>query len=93
MRGFLGRRKGTISEFVVGSSWMRPFSLIPFPRFHTFFHHIDQYRTNAFLWVNATGIPATRRALGKGEVGSEAITVMGSDSEDEADGNGGNEEG
>ena len=62
-------------------------------RFHIFFHHIDHYRTNAFLWVTSTGIPAARQALGKGEVGSEATALVGSDSEDEADGNGGNEEG
>jgi tRNA pseudouridine38-40 synthase len=62
-------------------------------RFHIFFHHIDHYRTNAFLWVTSTGIPAARQALGKAEVCSEAVTLLGSDSEDEADGNGGNEEG
>lgn len=34
-----------------------------------------------------------QQALGKGEVGSEATTFVGSDSEDEAGCNGGNEEG
>ena len=62
-------------------------------RFHIFFHHIDHYRTNAFLWVTSTGVPAARQALGEGEVGIEAATLIGSDSEDEADGNGGNKEG
>jgi tRNA pseudouridine38-40 synthase len=66
-------------------------------RFHIFFHHIDNYRTNAFLWVTSTGIPAARQAPGKGEgkgeVGGEATTLVESDSEDEADGNSENEEG
>ena len=62
-------------------------------RFHIFFHHIDHYRTNAFLWVTSTGIPAAGHTLGKGEVDSEATALVVSDSEDEADGNGGNEEG
>jgi hypothetical protein len=92
MRGFLGRRRGIISEFMVCLPRLRlpPNAMF---RFHIFFHHIDHYRTNAFLWVTSTGIPAAKQALGKGEVGSEARTLLGSDSEDEADGNGGNEEG
>jgi tRNA pseudouridine38-40 synthase len=27
-------------------------------RFHTFFHHIDHYRSDYFLWVTASGIAA-----------------------------------
>ena len=27
-------------------------------RFHTFFHHIDHYRSDYFLWVTALGISA-----------------------------------
>jgi hypothetical protein len=84
MREFSERRRGITSKF-----W----SLIPgaftelFLRFHTFFHHIDHYRTNAFLWVTATGIPAVRDTLGKVEISDKRIALIGSDSEDEADGN------
>lgn len=55
-------------------------------RFHIFFHHIDHYRTNAFLWVMSTGIPAMKKALGNGEVCTETTALVASDSENEADG-------
>jgi hypothetical protein len=89
MRGFLGRKRGIISEFGVDNLWDK--STKELNRFHIFFHHIDHYRTSAFLWVTSTGIPATTQALGKGEVGSEATALVAADSEDEADR--GNEEG
>jgi tRNA pseudouridine38-40 synthase len=89
MRGFLGRKRGSTSEFGVNILWDK--STKELNRFHIFFHHIDNYRTNAFLWVTSTGIPATTLALGKGEVGSETTALVAADSDDEADG--GNEEG
>jgi tRNA pseudouridine38-40 synthase len=57
-------------------------------RFHVFFHHIDHFRTHSFLWVTASGIPAAKPTLWKGEL---AGALVGADSEDEADV--GNEEG
>jgi tRNA pseudouridine38-40 synthase len=32
------------------------------PRFHAFFHHIDHYRTDYFLWVTAKGISAAAQS-------------------------------
>jgi tRNA pseudouridine38-40 synthase len=31
-------------------------------RFHTFFHHVDHYRTDYFLWVTASGIAAAKQS-------------------------------
>ncbi|KAL5351339.1 tRNA pseudouridine synthase 1 [Pseudogymnoascus australis] len=59
-------------------------------QFHTFFHHIDHYRSEYFLWVMSTGISAARQALGKGEVPSRADEAVGLGSEDEG-GNGAEE--
>ncbi|OBT79777.1 hypothetical protein VF21_01514 [Pseudogymnoascus sp. 05NY08] len=59
-------------------------------QFHTFFHHIDHYRSEYFLWVTSTGISAAKQALGKGEVPSKADEAVGLGSEDEG-GNGAEE--
>lgn len=56
-------------------------------RFHTFFHHIDHYRSDYFLWVTSSGISAAKQALAKGEAASRAEAAVGLDSEDEG-GNG-----
>ena len=53
-------------------------------RFHTFFHHIDNYRAEHFLFVTAGGIPATRQTIEKKGQKQEAI-----ESEDEGDANAG----
>ena len=31
-------------------------------RFHAFFHHIDHFRTDYFLWVSAKGISAAKQS-------------------------------
>ncbi|KFY28915.1 hypothetical protein V493_02667 [Pseudogymnoascus sp. VKM F-4281 (FW-2241)] len=59
-------------------------------QFHTFFHHIDHYRSEYFLWVTSTGISAAKQALGKGEAASRADEAVGLGSEDEG-GNGAEE--
>ncbi|KFX98853.1 hypothetical protein V497_01752 [Pseudogymnoascus sp. VKM F-4516 (FW-969)] len=59
-------------------------------QFHTFFHHIDHYRSEYFLWVTSTGLSAAKQALGKGEVASKADEAVGLGSEDEG-GNGAEE--
>ncbi|KFY87197.1 hypothetical protein V500_07125 [Pseudogymnoascus sp. VKM F-4518 (FW-2643)] len=59
-------------------------------QFHTFFHHIDHYRSEYFLWVTSTGISAAKQALGKGELASKADEAVGLGSEDEG-GNGAEE--
>lgn len=65
---------------------LRPVSLIRF-RFHIFFHHIDHYRTDAFLWVTATGISAAAKLLAKGD-GKRAGQKVDIDSDDEVDAGG-----
>jgi tRNA pseudouridine38-40 synthase len=40
-------------------------------RFHDFFHHVDHYRTEYFLWVTASGISAAKQTKAKNEDGSE----------------------
>ncbi len=57
----------------------------PSIRFHTFFHHIDNYRTDNFLWVTATGIPAASKPLQKGEQAKQGTKEVEVDSEDEGD--------
>ncbi|CAG8955058.1 hypothetical protein HYFRA_00007072 [Hymenoscyphus fraxineus] len=37
-------------------------------QFHTFFHHLDHYRTDFFLWVTAEGIAAARQSIARSEV-------------------------
>jgi tRNA pseudouridine38-40 synthase len=54
-------------------------------RFHTFFHHIDHFHSDYFLWVTATGIPAARQSLAKGELASKEEGNMDADPEDESD--------
>ncbi|KAI9742652.1 MAG: tRNA pseudouridine synthase 1 [Claussenomyces sp. TS43310] len=56
-------------------------------QFHTFFNHIDHYRTDYFLWVTAAGIAATKQSLNKGDAVKKAKELV-VDSEDEADANG-----
>ena len=34
-------------------------------RFHTFFHQIDSFRSDYFLWVTAGGIGAAHQRLGQ----------------------------
>lgn len=53
-------------------------------RFHSFFHHIDNYRTEYFLFVTAQGIPATREIIEKQR--SKQVEL---ESEDEGDANAG----
>ena len=31
-------------------------------RFHTFFNHIDHYKTDYFLWATASGIDAAKQS-------------------------------
>ena len=50
------------------------------PRFHAFFHHIDHYRTDYFLWVTAKGISAATQ--------SKALAKTEDASDEEADVNG-----
>ncbi|KAE9367850.1 pseudouridine synthase [Stipitochalara longipes BDJ] len=49
-------------------------------QFHAFFHHIDHYRTDYFLWVTAEGISAATQ--------SKALARTDDASDDEADVNG-----
>lgn len=49
-------------------------------RFHAFFHHIDHFKTDYFLWVTASGISATKQSQGQAR--------KEDDSDDEMDVNG-----
>ncbi|KFY41155.1 hypothetical protein V494_03163 [Pseudogymnoascus sp. VKM F-4513 (FW-928)] len=52
-------------------------------QFHTFFHHIDHYNSEYFLWVTSTGISAAKRAMAKGEAASKADEAVGLGNEGE----------
>lgn len=56
-------------------------------RYHVFFHHVDNFKSNFFLFVTAEGIAATKQI--KAEAGAQ--DVLKEESEDE--GAGGEEEG
>lgn len=49
--------------------------------FHTFFHHVDNYKTGAFLWLTATGIPAVKQYAEK--TGNRNSVKAEVDSDDE----------
>lgn len=49
-------------------------------RFHAFFHHVDHFRTDFFLWVTASGLSAAKQ--------SKAPARTDNNSDDEADVNG-----
>jgi tRNA pseudouridine38-40 synthase len=53
-----------------------------FGRFHIFFHHLDHFRTDYFLWVTAEGIAAARQSKAR----SELLDEDASDSEPDANG-------
>merc|ERR1712098_160714 len=49
-------------------------------QFHAFFHHVDHFRTDFFLWVTASGLSAAKQ--------SKAPARTDNNSDDEADVNG-----
>lgn len=65
-----------------------------FVRYHTFFHHLDHYRSDAFLWVlnGVGGLDVHGDELQK-RLQAKSGRKVDVDSEDEADGGGGAEEG
>lgn len=47
-------------------------------RFHDFFHHVDHYRTDYFLWVTASGLSAAKQSqVRKGEASDDEADVNG----------------
>ena len=36
-------------------------------RFHDFFHHLDNFRTDYFLWVTASGVSAAKQSQARKE--------------------------
>lgn len=53
-------------------------------RFHAFFHHIDHFRTDYFLWVTAGGLAAARQS----KVRNEGLEEEEDASDNEVDANG-----
>lgn len=51
-------------------------------RFHSFFHHLDHYRTDAFLWVTAAGVSAVKQFREKNG-GGKVTKPVDIDSDDE----------
>lgn len=49
-------------------------------RFHAFFHHVDHFKTDYFLWVTASGLSAAKQSKAPGRTDNN--------SDDEADVNG-----
>jgi len=54
-------------------------------QFHVFFHNTDNFPTEYFLWVTATGIPASKQALDKGKKSEAVLDALGLGAEGEAD--------
>lgn len=67
-------------QYVTRENFPSMMSFANMYRFHAFFHHVDHYRTDFFLWVTASGIAAARQ--------SKAPARTDDNSEDEADANG-----
>ena len=61
------------------ASMLRGMKLM-YDRFHDFFHHVDHYRTDYFLWVTASGLSAAKQ--------NHARKGDADGSDDEADANG-----
>ncbi|KAF3020309.1 tRNA pseudouridine synthase 1 [Neopestalotiopsis sp. 37M] len=51
--------------------------------FHTFFHQIDHFKSDYFLWVTAGGIQAARKRTGQGDDMPEALKAELDDDEGE----------
>lgn len=64
MIGFLGRRRGIASEFL--TTWGMTRANIS--RFMSFYHHIDNFRSDRFLWLTAAGLAAAAPGPAKGEL-------------------------
>jgi len=72
--GFSERRKGITSK----SSITCLQSFINQARFHSFFHHIDHYRSDYFLWVTASGISAAKQSqVRKEDISDEEVDING----------------
>lgn len=77
MIDFSGRRRRIISKSLE-IVYNEPSDI---PRFHAFFHHIDHFRTEYFLWITASGISAAKQ--------SKSVSRNDNPSDDEeADANG-----
>ena len=61
-------------------SLVQTYELANTSRFHAFFHHIDHFRTDYFLWITASGISAAKQ--------SKSVSRIDDPSDDEADANG-----
>lgn len=55
-------------------------------RFHAFFHHIDHFRTDFFLWVTAGGLEACRQSKARNEFAEMDVDGDASDNEPDANG-------
>lgn len=53
-------------------------------RFHAFFHHIDCFRTDFFLWVTAGGLASAKQSKARNEFLN--LDEDASDNEVDADG-------
>ena len=47
-------------------------------RFHSFFHHLDHYRTEHFLWVTAKGVAAAKQSHSRKEdISDDEVDING----------------
>lgn len=67
MIGSLGKRRGITSKLI--NICFNTYANIS--RFHSFFHHIDHYRTDFFLWATASGMSAAKQSQARKEDGSD----------------------
>lgn len=74
MTGFSEKRKRITSKLAE----LQTSSLCSYFRFHTFFHHIDHYKSDYFLWVTASGISAAKQSqVRKDDASDEEIDMNG----------------
>jgi hypothetical protein len=67
MIGSSGKKRRIISEFLC----MYYENFADSFRFHAFFHHIDHFKTDYFLWVTASGISAATQSQARKEDASD----------------------
>lgn len=56
-------------------------------RFHTFFHQIDNFKSDYFLWVTANGISGAHKRVGQADDVPEAMKEgLGDEGEEDVEG-------
>ena len=85
MREYIKTRKRTTCKSLCWSSgWQQCTLSSLLSRFGNFFNHVDNFASEAFLFVTSDGIPATKHSVEKKRDKDDSVDVaLGSEAEDE----------